>query len=230
MAMTNRQSHLADVVRGAVERFRRGSVEAHRAYLEAAAALVEARDGAKRGQWGPFIEAAGVDERTARNMMRLARAGVKPETVSAFGGVKAMLDWLKVTDRCQHAYAVANELEQHAQGIFTDGDGRIFPFHAALWITEMDPAGEGADTGAMVQDFVRVRDAHSQLCRALDHCVEAGTWNEALPPIGDRRALLWHELVAMVYRRAPGGKEATTFAEAEAVVVAEGRALMEKAA
>ena len=93
--LSNYLTAKAGEVADEVATFRRSSLEAHRAYLAAGAVLAAVRDECKRGEWSPFLEAAGVEERTARNMMRLARAGVKPETVSVFGGVKAMLNWLQ---------------------------------------------------------------------------------------------------------------------------------------
>lgn len=98
-ALTNRQHELAHVVKAATERHERASLEAHGAYLEAGAALVEARADAKRGTWGPFLEAAGVGERTAQRMMQVAKSGAKPVTVTGFGGVRAYLEWLAVADR-----------------------------------------------------------------------------------------------------------------------------------
>ena len=73
---SNLLSSLAADVREAVSRFKRSSLEAHQAYLEAGAKLVEARGEYRRGQWGPFLEVAGVDARTARDMMTLARANL----------------------------------------------------------------------------------------------------------------------------------------------------------
>ncbi len=73
---------LAADVHEAVQRFKRSSLESFEAYLTAGGKLVEARGECRRGQWGPFIEAAGVDARTARDMMTLARAGNGP----SFGG------------------------------------------------------------------------------------------------------------------------------------------------
>lgn len=101
--LTNRQAELAHMVKDATERFRRSSLEAHAAYLEAGHALAEARSEAKKGEWRPFLEAAGVGERTARHMMQIARSGAVAETVATFGGVRALLEWLRVADRIVEA-------------------------------------------------------------------------------------------------------------------------------
>ena len=107
--LTNRQAELADVVRAELDRYRRSSVEAMRSYLDAASALLEARDGAKHGQWGPFLEAAGVEERTAQNMVTLAKSSLKPETVSGLGGVRAALAFLRTVDRIDEARRCVHE-------------------------------------------------------------------------------------------------------------------------
>ena len=105
MKLTNRQTELVHGVKSALERHRRGSLEANAAWLEAAAALSEARDAAKRKEWGPFLEACGVEERTARNMVRVHRSDATAETVSAFGGVGAFLSWLSVAEMVEQCIA-----------------------------------------------------------------------------------------------------------------------------
>ena len=97
--LSNRRAVLAATVKGEWERYRRSSKEAVTAYLAAGAALCEAREGAERGEWGAFLRAAGIEARTARNMMRLARAGVDAEFVSASGGVAAVLESLRAGAR-----------------------------------------------------------------------------------------------------------------------------------
>jgi len=66
--------------------------------LAAGAALCEAKDICKHGEWLPFLDAAGVQERKAQRYMKLARSGLKSDTVSDLGGIKAALRWL---DRLQ---------------------------------------------------------------------------------------------------------------------------------
>ena len=44
---------------------------------------------------GAFLDHAGIPERTARNMVRLAKAGLQPQIISALGGVAETLDLLK---------------------------------------------------------------------------------------------------------------------------------------
>lgn len=63
--------------------------------LEAGALLVQAKDACSHGEWLPFLERAGVPERKAQRLIRLARSGLKSDTVSDLGGIRATLDWLQ---------------------------------------------------------------------------------------------------------------------------------------
>ena len=90
--LSNRLAHLAGEARTAARTYRRSSAAAMAAYVEAGRVLAEARESAKRGQWGAVLSVAGLEARTAENMMRLARGGWTGETVTAAGGVRAALD------------------------------------------------------------------------------------------------------------------------------------------
>ena len=87
-ALSNYLTMLAVEVAGEVAAYKRSSTAAHRAYLTAGAKLLEARKAAKRGQWAAFMEACGVEARTARNMMTLARPGLSADDVTSAGGVR----------------------------------------------------------------------------------------------------------------------------------------------
>jgi len=99
LTFTNRQTLLADRAANALRSYRRASREAHEAFLEAGTALAEARDGAMRGQWAMILDRVGVEERTARRMIRLARSGVKADTVTAYGGVRGTLEFFSICER-----------------------------------------------------------------------------------------------------------------------------------
>lgn len=62
--------------------------------LAVGALLCEARAETAYGQWLPFLDRAGIGDRQARRLMQLARSGLKSDTVSALGGVKAAIAWL----------------------------------------------------------------------------------------------------------------------------------------
>ena len=72
------------------ERIRQATTRAAEAYLEAGRLLVEAKAACGHGHWLPFLERAGVHERQARRMMRLAKSGLTSDTVSEMG-IKAAL-------------------------------------------------------------------------------------------------------------------------------------------
>ena len=94
-ALSNFLSELAVEVAGEVAVYKRSSTAAIRAYLMAGAKLLEARKVAWHGQWGAFMEACGVEGRTARNMMILARAGFTADEVTAAGGIRGALESLR---------------------------------------------------------------------------------------------------------------------------------------
>lgn len=59
--------------------------EAARAALGAGAMLAEAKSLCRHGEWLPFLQAAGIPERSAQRYMLLHRAGFKYATVAYFG-------------------------------------------------------------------------------------------------------------------------------------------------
>ena len=62
--------------------------------LEAGRLLCDAKDGCVHGEWSAFLARADVHDRQARRLMQLARSGLKADTVSDLGGVKAALQYL----------------------------------------------------------------------------------------------------------------------------------------
>ena len=95
-ALSNFLTVLAVEIAGEVAAYKRSSTAAHIAYLSAGRKLLDARENAPRGQWAPFLaECGGVEPRTARNMMALARAGLTADDVTAAGGVRAALESLR---------------------------------------------------------------------------------------------------------------------------------------
>lgn len=99
VALSNYLSVLAAEVAGEVSAYKRSSRAAHFAYLEAGRKLADARESARRGEWLPFLEACGIEERTARNMMILARADLTPEAIEERGGIRASLEALRASAR-----------------------------------------------------------------------------------------------------------------------------------
>lgn len=81
--LSNRLAELADQAAGSYRR----SVEE---WMATAETLREARELCEHGEWIPFLDRAGIHQRTARNMVRLAR--FKSETVTDLGGVRETLE------------------------------------------------------------------------------------------------------------------------------------------
>lgn len=90
--LSNRLAHLAGTAGEANRTYLRSSAAALAAYVDAGRALAEARESAKRGAWAAVLSVAGIEERTARNMIRIARGGWTGETLTAAGGVRVALD------------------------------------------------------------------------------------------------------------------------------------------
>ena len=109
-ALSNYLTVQAAEVAGEVARYKRASAEAHEAYMRAAYRLVSVRGSCRRGEWRPFVEAAGISARTAQDMMALARAGVTAEDVTAAGGVRGALEAIRA------AAAVAVEVAADSLG------------------------------------------------------------------------------------------------------------------
>ena len=76
-------------------------------WIECAYVLLEAREIAEHGQWLQFLQHAGISERTAQRMLRLARAGLKSDTASDLGGVTATLNYLSAIDRAMDNWRAA---------------------------------------------------------------------------------------------------------------------------
>jgi hypothetical protein len=95
LAHSNRLTVLAAEVKNKLTASADAERSAIEAALDAGAKLCEAKASCGHGDWLPFLDAAGVPERKAQRYMRLARSGLKSDTVSDLGGIKAALRWLE---------------------------------------------------------------------------------------------------------------------------------------
>ena len=132
----------ADDVARDVATYRRGSLEAHRAYLAGASKLVSARGECRRGQWGPFLERAGITARAAQDMMALSRAGVTAERMTEYGGVRGALEALRA--------AAAGAVEAVGEALDgADGEGEKSATVAGFSLPGAvpDTAGDDAPVG-----------------------------------------------------------------------------------
>ena len=60
-------------------------------YRRAGSQLMKARKVCPHGQWGSFLKAAGIPQRTASNMMRIAKSGLSTEAIADMGGIATAL-------------------------------------------------------------------------------------------------------------------------------------------
>ena len=95
---SNTLTVMAGRIRDAQDRATAASVEAAEQSLKAGRLLIEAKAECRHGEWGPFLEAAGMHERRARRLMQLARSGLKSDTVSDLGGIREALRLLALLD------------------------------------------------------------------------------------------------------------------------------------
>ncbi|PBB21144.1 hypothetical protein CK219_00450 [Mesorhizobium sp. WSM4313] len=59
--------------------------------MDAGQMLVNAKAACQHGDWLPFLDRAGINERRARRLIQLARSGLESDTVSDLGGFGAAL-------------------------------------------------------------------------------------------------------------------------------------------
>ena len=88
------RNYLADLAGRVGElagRYRRATGTAAESALAAGRLLLEVRAECQHGEWLPFLRAAKLPDRTARNWMRLARSGLGVSNIVAAGGVRAAL-------------------------------------------------------------------------------------------------------------------------------------------
>jgi hypothetical protein len=91
--LTNSLTVLAENVRTAMNASASAEKTAIMAALEAGRLLSQAKAECPHGTWLPFLARAGVPERKAQRYMKLASSGLKSDTVSDLGGIKATLRW-----------------------------------------------------------------------------------------------------------------------------------------
>jgi len=92
--LSNNLADLAERIREAQADIRNAEEAAASRALEAGRLLCQAKAECRHGDWLPFLGRAGMAERQAQRFMQLARSGLKSDTVSDLGGIKAALSYL----------------------------------------------------------------------------------------------------------------------------------------
>lgn len=90
MSLSNAQADLAEDIKALVQASDTAALESIEKALEAGHHLVAAKADCPHGTWLPFLERAGVQERKAQRLMKLARSGLKSVTVSDLGIMGAL--------------------------------------------------------------------------------------------------------------------------------------------
>jgi len=92
--LNNRLTDMAERAGCAWRASKAAADEAAERAIEAGRLLAAAREEAPHGTWAAFLERAQMSDQQAQRLMRIARAGLKPVTVTGLGGIKATLNWL----------------------------------------------------------------------------------------------------------------------------------------
>jgi hypothetical protein len=91
--LSNSLTDLAERIRATVLASSAAEMTAIKKAIEAGSLLIEAKGCCRHGDWLPFLQRAGMRERNAQRYMKLAKSGLKSDTVSDLGGIKATLRW-----------------------------------------------------------------------------------------------------------------------------------------
>ncbi|MGB6118524.1 MAG: DUF3102 domain-containing protein [Mesorhizobium sp.] len=110
MILSNAQASNAEEIKGIVAASDAARTESVELAQEAGRKLVSAKAECKHGQWLPFLDRAGVQERKAQRLMKLASSGLKSDTVTDLGGITRALEFLSKKDAALSHYDDALEL------------------------------------------------------------------------------------------------------------------------
>ena len=167
----------ADTARVAFQRHKRASRESVEAYLEAAAALVEAREECtRRGMWGAVLERASIEPRTARYMLTIARAGASADDIEAAGGIRAYRETLtKKAEPGSATEADSSSPSERSAPPSIRGDGTPLS-HQARRRAEKRARGECIDCPNPSPDHLRCAECRARISvRASAQRVDART-------------------------------------------------------
>lgn len=91
--LSNSLSDMAEQIKEAVLASKAAHQQSVEKAMEAGRHLHAAKAHCQHGEWLPFLERAGIHERQAQRLIKLAQACLKPDTVSDLGGIKAALQY-----------------------------------------------------------------------------------------------------------------------------------------
>ena len=91
---SNSLSVSAESVRDLIDASDKLAAQSVEKALEAGHLLIAAKAQCKHGEWLPFLKRAGVGERKAQRLMKLAASGLNPSAVTDLGGIRGALEFL----------------------------------------------------------------------------------------------------------------------------------------
>lgn len=152
--LSNSLAALAEDVKTEAEALATAERSASEHALNAGRLLGEAKEACRHGEWLPFLERAGVHERSAQRWMKLHRSRLKNDMVSDLGGVVPALQFLKLRDHVGVLYSKLTE------AVLTEGQDLSELFVALVigfeQLTAMLPPEAVAEFEAKQSDEQRV--------------------------------------------------------------------------
>jgi hypothetical protein len=92
--LSNTLAHLAEQIKETNAQMLQAQRTSAEAAIKAGGLLTEAKIESGHGAWLPFLDRAGISERTAQRFMSIWRSGLNPSLVSDLGGIKAALAFM----------------------------------------------------------------------------------------------------------------------------------------
>jgi len=157
VTLSNHLTDLADRVRAANDAVlvsKRTTIEKA---LEAGHLLIEAKERCKHGEWLPFLDRAGVHQRTSQRFMTLAASGLEIRHVSDLGGIRAALE---------HIAGVRKEAEERE---------RDTELRAEIMVVEIEIAAQNVEIAELEEQLSRLK---ARIKFFEDHKVlyDKGSW------------------------------------------------------
>lgn len=94
MNLSNKLTALSEDAKAATLVISASATASAHAMLKLGQILIEAKTLCVHGEWLPFLERAGINARTASRYVKLARSGIKSDTVSDLGGLIPSLRYI----------------------------------------------------------------------------------------------------------------------------------------
>lgn len=166
--LSNWQCDQAETAGAGYQRYKRSSREAIEAYLETAQIVLANRPTCtRRGQWKEWLERSKIEDRTARYMITIARAGATVDDIEAAGGLRAFRESL-VTPKAETQPEPGSGIEApEPPAIAAPATQASTPAAPAAALPN-DPAPDGPDQGKPLSADARRRAEK----RARGECID----------------------------------------------------------